>query len=263
MNYTLYIDELGESPPQRYAISPYYIITGVAVDDRLKKELICKLDHIKFKYWDSTEVVFHSANIGRKDKDFAIFKNDLSLFHKFTRNLEKYLNDSHFFVLSVTVDQSKANKLNWTQKNVIKNAYREIFENYIRFLMANNATGQIIQEASTPIQDITIYENFFHFQTNGIPLEGITHANVKERLTGVAFYTKRDGDTISQISDLLAYGIKCEILEKSGTKSMATFSVYEKMIKAKATSKLFNCPPTTGTKKLSYYKNINPMRIIP
>jgi len=62
-------------------------------------------------------------------------------------------------LLGVVVDQKEAFRKNWTQKTVLKRAYDGLFANFIRLLSAQDSSGEIVQEASTALQDITIYEN--------------------------------------------------------------------------------------------------------
>ena len=60
--FKLYIDELGMSHPKSYDISPYYILLGCIIDERYQADLEQHANHIKFKYWGRTDVVFHSAD---------------------------------------------------------------------------------------------------------------------------------------------------------------------------------------------------------
>jgi hypothetical protein len=63
--YTLFIDESGESFPGRYKESPFFIVSGCSINQD-KRELASKeLDQIKFKYWDKTNIVLISFEIGR------------------------------------------------------------------------------------------------------------------------------------------------------------------------------------------------------
>ncbi|MBU0534889.1 hypothetical protein KKC62_01840 [Patescibacteria group bacterium] len=130
-------------------------------------------------------------------------------------------------------------------------------------LIAKNEKGQIVQEASTPIQDLNIYQQFFNYQSSGIPTDSITHQDVKNHLTGVSFLTKRNVDTISQVSDLLAYGLRMEVLHLKRDKKISSMNTYQKMIRGCAKSKLFVFP--TGVKnaeKSRLYKKIEGLKII-
>jgi hypothetical protein len=257
MKYCLFIDELGESTPSRNQVSPLYIITGSLVDKDKIEKISNNLDHIKFKYWNTTEIVFHSKEIGKKEKKFSIFKSNISLFREFTKDLENFLTSCPINIISVLVDQKESFLVNWNQKTVIKKAYYNIFSNFIRILVAKNITGEIIQEASTPLQDITIYEKFYEFQAKGLITDNISHKEIKERLTSLSFVTKHNMDTITQISDLLAYGLNLEDKIKTKTLNVNKLNGYQKMIRKQAINKLYKIGDNIGIKKKSKYKTFD------
>ena len=91
IHYSLFIDELGESFPKRYRKSPFFILSGCSINQDNRSKLSSHLDQIKFKYWDRTNIVFRSYEIGRKEKDYTIFKNNPSLFNQFARNIKRCL----------------------------------------------------------------------------------------------------------------------------------------------------------------------------
>lgn len=263
MAYTLFIDESGESFPGRYKASPYFIVCGCSINQDKRDFASRSLDQIKFKYWDAINIVFRSCEIGRKEKNFAIFRNNLSLFRDFTQKLNSFLSSCPLVLLGVIVDQENAFRQNWTQKTVIRKSYNALFANFIRLLSAQNNKGEIIQEASTPIQDITIYETFLDYQTRGIPSENISDKEVKERLTALSFVTKRHMDTESQLADLLSYGLKLEYRIRHKAISLESLNGYEKMAREQARKKLYEVSTNITSKKKSRYQNFQSLTILP
>src|SRR3989338_2148395 len=73
-------------------------------------------DQIKFKYWGRTDVVFHSREIGRKEGDFTIFK-DQRIFNEFLHDLENLLSSPRFKMFFIVVDKTKARQVGWDEKH--------------------------------------------------------------------------------------------------------------------------------------------------
>lgn len=263
MDYVLFVDELGESFPKRYRQSPFFVASGCSIKQEKRDKISKFLDQIKFKYWDSTDIVFRSRQIGRKEKDFAIFKKNLSKFREFIKNLDSFFSASPIVLLGVVVDQKAAFRRNWAQKTVIKRTYDALFANFIRLLSAQGSFGEIVQEASTPLQDISIYEKFFHYQSLGLPIDNITNKEVKKRLTSLSFVTKRHMDAESQLADLLSYGLKIEYKIRHKLIKLDSLNSYEKMIRRQARKKLYKIPKNITTKKKQKFKNFQSLTILP
>lgn len=263
MRYTLFIDELGESSPKTYTYSPFFILCGCSINREKRNELSQYLDHIKFKYWDSIDIVLRSSEIGKKEKNFQIFKKDPILFQKFIKSIDYFLSISPLVLLGVIVDKKEAFKKNWAQKTVIKESYNAIFANFIRLLSAQNAKGEIVQEASTPLQDITIYEIFFNYQSQGLPNENISDKEVKERLNSLSFVTKKHMDAESQLADLLSHGLKLEYKIRHKSITLASLNSYEKMIRKWARNKLYEIPKNIGSRKKLKYQKFQSLTILP
>lgn len=263
MKYALFIDELGESIPKRRRQSPLFILSGCSINQEKRNKVSRNLDHIKFKYWDSTNIIFRSHSIGRKEKDFAIFKGKSSKFRAFVKNLNSFFAACPFVLLGVIVDQKEAFRKNWAQKTVLKKAYDNLFANFIRLISAQNASGEIVQEASTTLQDIIIYEKFYGYQSRGLPTDNITHEEVKNRLTSLSFVTKKHMDAESQLADLLSYGLKLEYKVRRRLVKLSSLNSYEKAIREQARNKLYKIPKNITTKKRAKYKNFQSLTILP
>jgi len=74
-----------------------------------RKQLKIKADQIKFKYWDKTSIIFHSREIGRKEGDFHILK-DNKINKDFSRDLIRFLHQGNFQLFGVLVDKTKCLK---------------------------------------------------------------------------------------------------------------------------------------------------------
>ncbi len=251
-HYHLYTDELGEYTPKRYLLSPLFIVTGCIVEDDDILRVKHSLDLIKYKYWSDTTITLHSKHIGRKEKDFSIFKGKPELFKEFILDIQKILSNGSFSILGVISDQKTSFENGWDSKQVIGEAYGAIYRNYIRMLISKKAAGSLIQEASSTFQDIKIYEKFFEYQSQGLVKDGIDHTEVKKRLTAVSFATKRDMGSLTEIADLLGYGLFLNYMVSQRRKRSDSLNTYQEMIRKVAKHKL-----TTLT-----FKNFQPLEVI-
>ena len=251
-HYHLYTDELGEFSPKRYKKSPLFIVTGciVEVDDVIRVKHM--LDLIKYKYWNKTSIILHSKNIGKKEKDFLIFKGDVARFNEFTKDLCGIISSSSSSILGVILDQKLSFKKGWGPEKVIREVYGAVIKNYIRILIQKKASGTIIQEASTSFQDIKIYEKFFEYQSVGLIREGIIHKEVKDRLTSISFATKKDNSSLTEIADILGYGLYLNYMISQKKINEESLNKYQVMIKKLAKFKVTNVK----------YKNFKDVEVI-
>jgi len=236
--YCLYTDELGEYSPKTYKKSPLFIITGCIVEANNALKVKHTLDLIKYKYWSNTKITLHSRDIGKKEKDFSIFKGNLSLFNSFTKDLYTIISTSNTSILGVAIDKEKSFHKGWGAEKVVKEAYGAIYKNYIRMLVSKKAIGTLVQEASTPFQDIKIYEKFFEYQSKGLVNENITHQDVKKRLTSISFATKKDSNSLTEIADILGYGLFLNQMISQKRMKNSGLNRYQKMIRKLAKHKL-------------------------
>jgi len=166
-------------------------------------------------------------------------------------------------VLDIIVDQKEVFAKNWTQKTVIKNAYNALFANFVRILSLQNDSGEIIQEASTSLQDITIYERFYNLQAGGLLIDSINSEEVKNRLTTLSFVTKKHMDTESQLADLLSYGLRLEYCVNHKLITVASLNNYQLMIRKRAKSKLYKIQSNVPLNKKTKCKHLQPLTILP
>lgn len=239
-HFHLYTDELGEYSPKRYKKSPLFIVTGCSVEDDNLLRVKHLLDLIKYKFWGSTDIVLHSKNIGKKDKDFTIFRGEIAKFNEFTRDIHNLLHGAQFSIFGVISDQEINFRNGWGSEKVIRETYGAFFRNYIRMLICKKSSGVLVQEASTPFQDIKIYEKFWEYQSGGLPNEKIDHQEVKKKLTSLKFSTKRDSASLTEIADLLGYGLYLDYKIDEGKIQETKMNSYQKMIRKLAKSKLTN-----------------------
>ena len=255
--HNLFIDELGSASPKAI-YSKHYVLSGIMVSSHAREQLKIYSDQIKFKYWNDTNVVFHSREIGRKEGAFTILKNEESN-SNFTRDLMRFLQQGNFQLFGVVVDKEKIPK-NWNEKTIYKNTANIIIRNFVFALLAQrNSRGRLIIESATAEKDFYYHKVAGHYLSNGFPSLNIAFTQVQEVLTEISFVTKKNYDIEEQLADLLAFGLKLRYEKRPKNK----LSIYEQRLIKVVEDKLFAMHPNTGSKKKKLYSEIESFKTIP
>ncbi len=254
----LFLDESGIANP-KVTNSEVYILAGCMIDDEARDKLKTEADHIKFKYWSETNIVFHSKEIDRKEGVFKIFK-DRKVFDAFQRDLFNFLSNNSFQTFFVLIDKKEALRQNWNDKKVYVETSGVMVKNFILSLLAQvNVKGRLVVESASAEKDFYFHKAVGHFLSNGIPQLSVSFRQVQDVLTEVSFVTKKNQDIEEQISDLLAYAAKLKFKKKKTT----TMNSYERGIIKILNSKIFKMDPNTGIKKKKYYSQIDSFKVMP
>lgn len=252
-----FIDELGSASPKATQ-SKIYILSGIMVTSHSREQLKIKSDQIKFKYWGKTNIIFHSREIGRKEGDFHILKDD-KINNDFIKDLISFLHQGNFQLFGVVVDKTKIPK-NWNEKTLYKRTSQIIIKNYIFALLAQqNCRGRLIVESATAEKDFYYYQAVGHYLSRGFKELGINYQQIQDVLTEVSFVTKKNFDIEEQLADILAYGLKLKYENLRKNK----LSTYEKRLIEVVNKKLFSMHPNTGSKKKKLHSQIESLKIIP
>jgi len=258
-HYRLYIDELGTASPKDIT-SEIYILSGCSVNKKDCEDLKIHADQIKFKYWGRTDIVFHSREIGRKENDFAIFK-DSKTFKDFSSDLYEFLLHSRIKMFFIIVDKANARAAGWDDIKVHKDTTAFLIRNFLLILLTGDSRGEIIIESSSVSKDIHLLDSLNFFLGAGISDLGINHDKVQDTLTSVSFVTKRNHDIEEQIADLFAYAAKIKY-ESTIIKGKPKDD-YEKMILGLLSKKLFSVPIGAGSTKAKLFKEVEPFLVLP
>ncbi len=254
---SLYIDETGNDNPLNKQ-SEYYILCGIVVLKDKQEDLKILSDQIKFKYWNRTNIVFHSIDIQRNQKDFILFNQNPTFKDEFLKDLFKLLNSGPFKILSCVVNKDKAREKGWNRVKVLQETSKSLFKNYLVLLTSiKNTNGRIIVEASSSEKDIFYLKALSYFLTNGIYSLKIDSSMVRSRLTSISFVSKKNNDIEEQIADLIAYGIKCYLEYEKG--EIFHKNSYEYKILQVVKSKLYSKPSNTRKNLLN---EVNPLELI-
>jgi len=261
--YKLYIDELGMSHPSSFEKSPYYILLGCVIDEYKQKELEDYASHIKFKYWGRTDIIFHSADIARSTKEFAIFADNPNRKDEFIIDLLLMLQTAPVTITAAIIDKRKAYESFWSEKAVIRRSAEKVLFNFLAYIYTKRpCKGKVIIEASSIDRDTQYLAAFNHLLSPSLRRKYPIFEGVRDSLTSINFVTKQNHDIESQIADLLAYGIRCT-QEVERTKKVFDRKSYEHRIMRIAQAKLMKMAPSMGDDKKQFFSLIEPTHITP
>jgi len=258
--YVLFIDETGTASPKDKH-SSYYILAGCAILEANRKKLKIWCDRLKYKYWNDTDIVFHSREMGRKENHFSILGRHAT-YTKFLTDLEDILSRQEFHMFFVLVDKAKAKKLAWNDVKIYKETSNSIVEQFLMFLMSQKARGKIVVEAATAQKDFYFHRALNTYLAGGIPALNIKHTQAKETLTSISFVTKQNYDTEEQVADLFAYAARCHYY-KNVIKKPHRHGLYEEMMLRLFKKKMITKPRVTSSKKPKYLKHLNGFITLP
>lgn len=252
-----FIDESGFANP-KLKESPCYIICGCMISNDCRQHLKIKADQIKFKYWGREDIVFHSREIFREEKEFKILR-DSKIRSNFEKDLFNFLNIGGYEIFVAIVDKEKALQQNWNELKVYKESTNAIVRKFVLSLLAKKCRGRLVVESATSQKDFLFHKAVGFYLSNGVKEFKVPYNDVQDCLSEISFVTKKNHDIEEQIADLLAYGAKLKFLK---TKS-SDMKEYDKKILKTFENKLFHADPNIGQYKKQFYDQINSFEIIP
>jgi hypothetical protein len=261
--YKLYVDELGMSHPGSFVKSPYFILVGCIIDEQFQQDLENNANHIKFKYWGRTDIIFHSAEMSRNLGDFSIFEGKPELKEEFYNDIFNLLNSAQIVLTSALVDKKKAHESFWAEQTVISRSASIIMFNFLAFIYTKlPCRGKVIIEASSGYRDGQYLEAFNYLLSPNFVKKYDDFNDVREHLTSINFVTKKNHDIESQLADLFAYGVRCEY-EAKIKKIIYEPNSYERRIVDIVEHKLMKAPSSMGAEKRKFYDKTQPITVIP
>ena len=196
----LALDETGKASFKHQ--SKNFVLSGIIVPENFKPKLNKAMCKLKKKYFDNDEIVFHCRDILRKKGPFACLREDLDKEIKFWSEFTSILNSEKISLAFVIADKKKAKNLGWNEVAILRKSYNKILEEFVKKHL-KTINGKIIVESDAS-QDKYLIEAHTRLQGVGIPSEGITGSNYREKITSLSLVNKLNLDDDVQIADSLA-----------------------------------------------------------
>ncbi len=214
----LALDETGKASFNHQ--SKNFVLSGFILPEKLKPKLNKSIRKLKKKYFHDEEIIFHCRDMLRKKGPFAGLLADRTKELKFWSEFINILNPKSFSVAFVITDKNKAKKIGWNDIAILRRSYNKMLEEFTtKHLSKNN--GKIVAE-SDPQQDKYLIEAHNRLQSMGIPSEGITGLNYRNKITSLSLVNKLNLDIDVQMADSLAIMADMVYKMKIGTKKRST-----------------------------------------
>jgi len=214
----LALDETGKASFNH--LSKNFVLSGLIIPEKFKPKLDRIIRKLKKKYFNDEEIVLHCRDIIRKKGSFAILRQDPAKEINFWSELIIPMNAKELSMAFVITDKDKAKKLGWNDVAILRKTYSKILEEFTKKHLGNNY-GKIVVE-SGPYQDKFLIEAHNMLQSIGIPSEGITGSDYRNKITSLSLVNKQDLDVDIQMADILAVMADMVYMMKMGVNKKPT-----------------------------------------
>lgn len=197
----LAIDETGKASFKHG--SKNFILSGIIIPESFKPKLSRAMRKLKKKYFNDEDIVFHCRDMIRKKGLFACLRDDATKELKFWSEFTIILNSDKISLVFVITEKSKAKKLGWNEIAILRKSYNKILEEFVKKHLDSKVSGKIIVESDSS-QDKYLIEAHARLQGIGIPSEGISGSDYRQKITSLSLVNKLNLDDDIQIADNLA-----------------------------------------------------------
>lgn len=164
----------------------------------------------------------------RKKGPFACFRKRPDMEKDFWKDLITIIEKEDLSLAFVITNKEKSKKLGWNSTAILRRSYNKILEEFVKNHLSENK-GKILVE-SDPSQDKYLIEAHNRLQGMGLPSEGISGFEYRQRVTSISFVNKLKFDSEIQLADTLAIMASLFYDIKMGNKSNGDITGVEKMM---------------------------------
>lgn len=227
----LALDETGKASMAH--LSSTFILSGLITSEDFLPKLHTSFSALKTKFFKNPNIVFHCRDMLRKMGPFSILR-DPAVNEAFWNEFVSGLGHDDVSIAIVIVDKAKAKKLSWTEATILRRAYSKMLEEFTKKHLNNSKKGKIVAESDPP-QDKYLLEAHNRLQSLGVPSEGISGADYRNKMTSVSLVNKLNLDVNVQIADSLALmgRVFYEVKINKKTKLTPTEEIFKQLIDRK------------------------------
>jgi len=212
LNYVMFVDESGDHNLKAIDNErPLFCLTGCVFERRYYQNVVRpRFDALKCEFWGNTDVVFHSRDIRRHQKDFTILA-DPDLRRKFYEALNSLIADLQFTIIAIVLHkEDHLVRYGDHARNPYYWSLELLLERYT-FLVARRggkaATGYVLAESRGETEDRRLIDEYHRLQASS------SSYNCDLRsITSLWTLKKTENIVGLQIADLAAYPIASKVL---------------------------------------------------
>jgi len=232
-SHYLFLDESGDHGLTSInENSSIFLLCGVLFHSEAYDSFSNELDTIKTNFWNSTQVVFHSRDIRKCNKEFAILL-DYNVKAKFYESLNNCIQKGTYTAFATAIRKDEyIRRFGKLSNDVYELSLSFIIERAIFRLDELPTMGKkmaIILEQRGKKEDLKLREHFQRLKARGTGFVSSTRLN--EYGLTIHFRSKSQNVNGLQLADLLAY--PCATKARDPQRPNPAFEIFEDKIYAK------------------------------
>lgn len=214
--YKLFIDESGDHGLTNINDEfPVFVLCGLLIDEDNYEIINQEVNFIKKTFWAGKKVIFHSRDIRKCEKEFAVFF-DLDKKRDFYTSINNLFSSQDYTIIASAINKneyiSKHGKLG---NDVYEIALSFIFERSLKVLFDSYSDKfqlQIFIERRGKKEDQKLSEHFQRLMSRGTT--SFDYEFLKKHVSDIEFKHKKEDINGLQLSDLAAYPIARYVIDK-------------------------------------------------
>jgi len=215
MKYNLFIDESGDHGLSNLNPNfPIFLLCGIVISENDYDGLRISFDKIKQTIWNSPNVIFHSRDIRKCEKEFK-YLFDLSIKAKFYSMLDNVIGSTDYKIIASAINKHKYIKLYGRLfDDVYEISLSFIVEQaifYLESLKDPSHSLNIIIEKRGHKEDKKLDEHFQRILARGTGY--ISSERLSKFKLTINFSNKHENVNGLQLADLVAYPLARHIME--------------------------------------------------
>jgi len=214
--YYLFLDESGDHGLSSLDPNfPVFVLCGILISDTKYIQLRDAINSLKNKIWGNKEVIFHSSDIRKCEKEFKVLFN-LDIKKIFYDELDKIIVDSDYTVISVAINKAEYIKTYGKLNNdVYELSFSLLIERMVFYLddIPVNKRVQLVIEKRGRTEDRKLTKHYDKLMSNGTGF--VSSDRLKHLGLRINFRSKAQNINGLQMADLVAYPIARYVIDKS------------------------------------------------
>jgi len=212
----LFLDESGDHGLSKINPDfPVFVLCGIIFHEDDYNKCNSKIIELKHKFWGNKEVILHSSDIRRCEKEFQILL-DQDIKREFFVGLNSFITDSNYSIIAVGIKKEEyIEKYGRLTASVYELALSFIIERAIFFLDEQPGPKRLLVyiEERGKKEDAELKDYFIKLLnrgTNYVSALRLESANLR-----MEFRSKKKNINGLQLADLIAYPIATHIMNKN------------------------------------------------
>jgi hypothetical protein len=238
MKYYLFIDESGDHGLTVVNPDfPVFLLCGILLTEHDYENIRQSLDQIKRSIWSNKEVIFHSRDIRKCEKEFQILF-DLDKKKLFYEELNKVLAGGDYKILASAIKKDTfIRQFGKLSDDVYEIALSFIIDRAVSFLDNLNegeTSLQIVIEKRGRAEDKKLDEHFQRLMSRGTGYVSAEKLRIYQ--LSISFQSKKENINGLQLADLIAYPTARYVLEPD--RANPAYEVFESKFYSKGDEKI-------------------------